>query len=86
MVQFCMTGKDIGSAQGDCPFAGGDMKSFTAVVGGEMFLKPGAESSGNTFRDEDLAVIIDNLYGKLDAVVESDKHRAQSFLRNDSVQ
>ena len=80
-----MAGKDIRLSEGNSLFPGGNMKLFTAVIGRKMLFKQGAESGALPFGDQNLAIFVDNLYGKPDAAVKGVKHGAKGFFRNNAI-
>ena len=62
-----MAFKDIRLPDGDRLFAGRYMGLFTGVKRREMFLKKTAELMGITLGNQDLSLIVDDLYSQVDA-------------------
>lgn len=77
-----MAGKDVGASQDNRFFAGGNMEFFAGFIGRKMLLKQGAEPGGFPLGCQDLAVLIDDLYGKPDTFLEGEEHGPEVFLGN----
>ena len=80
-----MAFKDIRLPDGDRLFAGRYMGLFTGVKRREMFLKKTAELMGITLGNQDLSLIVDDLYSLVDSGIDSFRHGLQGFLRYNGI-
>lgn len=85
MIQLGMALEDVRFANGDCLFAGIYMGFSAGVRGRKMLLKETAELVRPTFRDKSFSLLIDDLYGQMDAGIEGLGHGLQRFLRYDRI-
>lgn len=79
VVQLGMAFEDISFPDGDCLLAGVYVGFFAGVRGRKMLLEETAELVRPSFRDKGFPMLIDDLYGQVDAGIKSFRHGLSMF-------